>query len=69
MALNGNTEKESLRLILEKDKNRREYYKYYTGQEWESATNYDMCINTESLSYDEILTVVKSFVEIVKNRD
>lgn len=69
MELNGNAEKESIKLIAETNKNRGEYYKYYTGNEWDSATNYDMCINTESLSYDEILTVVKSFVEIVKNRD
>lgn len=69
MELNGNTEKESLKLIAEKNKQRGEYYKYYTGHQWESATNYDMSINTESLNYEEILTVVKSFVEIVKNRD
>ncbi len=68
MALNGYTEKETRKIIAEKDKNRSEYYKYYTGNQWDSATNYDMSINTASLSYEEILTVVKSFVKIVKNR-
>lgn len=69
MELYGHTEKESVKLITEKNKNRSDYYKYYTGCEWDSATNYDMTINTESLSYDEILLVVKSFVELVKNRE
>ena len=69
MEMNGQSEQESIKLIAENNKARSEYYKYFTGNEWDSATNYDMCINTASLNYEEILTVVKSFVEIVKNRD
>ncbi len=69
MELNGHTEKESIKIIADKNKIRGEYYKYYTGRQWDSATNYDMSINTQSLNYEEILVVVKSFVDIVKNRD
>ncbi|MFI3170769.1 MAG: cytidylate kinase-like family protein [Eubacteriales bacterium] len=69
MDLNGHSRKESAKLIAEKDKNRGDYYKYYTGKQWDSATNYDMCINTASLDYEEILTIVKSFVDVVNSRD
>ena len=69
MEQNGHTKHESMKIIAEKDKHRSEYYKYYTGQQWDSASNYDMCINTASLSYEEILNIVKSFVDLVKNRD
>ena len=37
---------EADKTIRDINKHRREYYKYYTGCDWESATNYDLCINT-----------------------
>ena len=69
MELNHRTKKESLKVIEKSDKFRKEYYKYYTGQQWDSASNYDLCINTASLSYEEILGVVRSFVELVNKRE
>ncbi len=69
MEINHRTEKESIKMIEKTDKFRKEYYKYYTGKQWDSASNYDLCINTASLSYDEILGVVKSFVELVNKRE
>ena len=68
MELNHHEEKESRKLIAKIDKNRADYYKYYTNSNWSDARHYDMCINTSSLSYEEILGVVKSFIELVNKR-
>lgn len=64
----GLQEKEIIKKIQRIDKHRRDYYKFYTGHEWNDANNYDMCINTASMSYDEILEAVKVFVDIVNKR-
>ena len=62
-------EKEILKKIQKIDRHRAEYYNYYTGHEWDDAKNYDMCINTASLSYEEIVTIVTSYIDVVKNRN
>jgi cytidylate kinase len=35
------------------DKSRARYYRYYTGQNWGDHSNYDICINTSSISVKE----------------
>lgn len=37
------------REILEIDKYRSDYYKYYTGRQWLDPTEYDLSINTETV--------------------
>ena len=44
--------KEREKQILAIDKRRAAYYKYYTGNEWTDAGNYDLCLNTNHLDYD-----------------
>lgn len=39
--------------IKETDKQRKKYYSYYTGGDWESASNYDLCLNTGNMSIEE----------------
>ncbi len=46
------------------DKHRADYYKYYTGCEWEDPNNYDMCINTGTMTYEQLVAVVKHFIEV-----
>lgn len=66
--LSGLPRKDIIKKIEKIDKYRSDYYSYYTGKEWSDATNYDMCINTASMSYEEILKAVKVYIEIVKKR-
>lgn len=68
MEVNQHSEKESRKLITKTDKERASYYKYYTGAEWSDARHYDLCINTSSLRNEEILELIKSFIEVIKNR-
>lgn len=40
------TDKQLTKQIRTVDKNRAKYYRYYTGHEWGSPENYELCINT-----------------------
>ena len=62
--LSGEPEKELLRKIQKIDKYRADYYKYYTGNDWNDTRNYDFCLNTASMSYEKLIDVVKSYIRI-----
>lgn len=66
--LSGLPDKDIIKKIQRIDKHRADYYKYYTGHEWNDANNYDMCINTASMTYEEIIEAVKVYVNIVNKR-
>ena len=42
------------KFISKTDKYRRDYYRYFTGQEWENMQNYDLCINTTQMTYETL---------------
>lgn len=60
------TRKELKKKILTIDKDRSEYYKYFTGREWNNAENYDLCINTSELNFQQVVDLVKAYIEIKK---
>ena len=62
----GLGEEELVKKIKTIDKERAFYYEYYTGQKWNDASNYDLCLNTESMSYETCLKIVKSYIETLK---
>ncbi|WP_036977658.1 cytidylate kinase-like family protein [Pseudobutyrivibrio sp. MD2005] len=62
------TDEELLKRMHEIDKHRSDYYRYYTGKDWNDARNYDFCLDTGVMDYDKLIEVVKSYIEI-KNRD
>ena len=64
MQQNGGTKKDIEKKIDTIDKYRADYYKYYTGREWNDARNYDFCLDTTSLSYVKLVQVVKAYLEI-----
>lgn len=51
------------RFIAKTDKYRRDYYRYFTGQEWEQMQNYDLCINTTQMSYEQAAKAIQEFAE------
>lgn len=63
-ALSGLEDKEIIKKIERIDKNRADYYKCYTGREWNDARNYDLCLNTTSMSYPDLISVVKSYIAV-----
>lgn len=62
--ISGEPEKELLKKIHTIDKHRADYYKYYTGNDWNDTRNYDFCLNTGAMSYEKLIDVVKAYIEI-----
>lgn len=49
---------------LEKeDKNRAEYYQYYTGLKWGDCNSYDMMLNTSRISLEDAAELILAYVE------
>ncbi|HHX56087.1 MAG TPA: cytidylate kinase-like family protein [Clostridiales bacterium] len=46
------------------DKRRADYYKHFTGRDWNVAQNYDLCLNSQQLGYDKCIEIVKSYLEV-----
>ncbi len=61
----GVNEKEARRMIEKTDKERSEYFKHYTGMDWENAKNYNLCLDTSRLSYDECVEIIKGYISII----
>ncbi|MGN1457785.1 MAG: AAA family ATPase [Acutalibacteraceae bacterium] len=61
------TATEADKTISQIDKHRMEYYKYYTGQDWENVRNYDLCFDTSKHSYEQVVQAIKQYSEIYKN--
>lgn len=62
-SLSALTEKEAIKKIQKIDKNRADYYSYYTGKEWNDARNYDFCLNTSSMEYEKLIQIVKGYLD------
>lgn len=57
--------RKEIELFIQKtDKHRAEYYKYYTGKQWDNARNYDLCLNTEELTFEKCVEIVKAYMDI-----
>lgn len=64
MELYGVSRKEAEKTILATDKSRSSYYKRYTGQEWNNATNYDLCLNSEELGFERSVELIEAYLKI-----
>ena len=58
------TGKELERFIAKTDKERADYYKYYTGREWTDARNYDLCLNSEKLGFEGTKEAIKEYIKV-----
>jgi cytidylate kinase len=58
------SDKEVEKFINKTDKYRAEYYKYYTGREWNDARNYDLCLDSSELDMDGCVKAVKAYIDI-----
>ncbi len=60
----GEDRKDLEKKILSIDKRRAAYYEYFTGTKWNNAENYDLCVNTSSLSFEKGVEIIKSYLDI-----
>ena len=62
--MTGSPRKDIIKQIETIDKHRAEYYKYYTGRNWEDAKNYDLCLNSSQLGFKKCVEIVKAYLDI-----
>ncbi len=49
--------------VLKTDKKRAGYYNYFAGKKWGKTENYDLCINTSKMNIDNVVAVLKNYIE------
>lgn len=52
-------------VVNKADKNRANYYSFYSGQKWGQAQNYDLCINSGRMTRDDAVSVIKTYVSLL----
>ena len=56
--------KELEKFIEKTDNYRADYYKYYTGERWEDAYNYDLCLNSGKLGFEKCVEAIKEYMKV-----
>ena len=51
-------------IITKTDKNRANYYSFYSGQKWGMAENYDLCIDSSKLDEDKIVELIAEYIQM-----
>lgn len=57
-------EERAKKRIRKIDKERKEFYKYYTGRDWRNLKNYDLPINTTKFDLDETVELIKAYIRL-----
>lgn len=50
--------------VSKADKNRANYYSFYSGQKWGSPENYDLCINTTHISTEQAADFIADYIKM-----
>lgn len=58
------TGKDVEKFVEKTDKYRSDFYRYYTGQEWTDARNYDLCLNSERLGFEGTMDAIKAYIKV-----
>ena len=51
-------------IINKTDKNRANYYSFYSGQKWGQAENFDLCIDSSKLDEDKIVELIAAYIKM-----
>ena len=57
-------DREVQKFIEKTDKFRGDYYKYYTGSDWDDARNYDLCLNSGVLGFEKTVEEIKAYLKV-----
>lgn len=52
------------KFIQKTDKERAEYYKFYTGREWTDARNYDLCLDSSKLGFERCVEEIITYMNV-----
>lgn len=59
----GFNKKDAEKEIKRIDKLRANHYKYYTGKDWKELSNFDICINSDSLGVEKTSEIICDMIE------
>ena len=59
------SEAEIKRYIIEQDKHRADYYRFYTGEEWRDACRYDVSLDSAALGADGCVDRLEQVLPII----
>ena len=60
--------KDAERQIDRIDRARSTYYRYYTGEEWDNARNYDLCLNSEQLGFERCVDLIEHYLKVLNSK-
>lgn len=60
----GITPAEAKGHIAKSDKKRANYYNFYSGKKWGVAGTYDLCIDSSTIGYDNVVDLIVRFAEM-----
>ena len=63
MSMFGMTQEEAERKIHDTDKRRGDYYRYFTGRDWQHADDYDLCIDSSRMTWEKCIHLVRAYLE------
>lgn len=63
METDGLDLEEAEKKIRKTDKRRADYFKYFTGREWQDAALYDLCLNTGHMSEQQCVDIVRAYMD------
>ena len=58
-------EKDAQKLCEQVTRERSQYYKYYTGKEWNDADNCDLCVDISRIGFENSVELIKSYLDII----
>ena len=64
MERNDMSRKEMEKFIAKTDKYRGDFYNYYTGNVWNDARNYDLCLNSSKLGFEKCVEEIKAYIKV-----
>lgn len=64
---NYQSERDALVAMHKKDKQRKNYYNYYTGREYGNPVNYDLCVNSSVLGIKKSADFIEDFLKLKFN--
>lgn len=51
-------------IITKTDKNRANYYSFYSGQKWGMPENFDLCIDSSKIDEDKIVELIAEYIQM-----
>ncbi|MCD7820378.1 MAG: cytidylate kinase-like family protein [Lachnospiraceae bacterium] len=61
---NAYTGKDVEKFVEKTDKYRSDFYNYYTGNKWNDARNYDLCLNSQRLGFEGVMEAIEAYIRI-----